>query len=83
MERIIRLTEQDLDRIVRRVINEDMESYKIEARITLYRLGYTPLVLKHLSSKELAKKLREENKDRFSSNDEWERMADKLDRFDD
>ena len=50
MRKIIRLTEQDLDRIVRRVINEDMESYKIEARITLYRLGYTPLVLKHLSS---------------------------------
>ena len=83
MARIVRLTESDLTRIVKRVINEDMENYKIEARIALYRLGYTPLVLKHLSSKELAKKLRQENKDRFSSHDEWERLADKLDRFDD
>ena len=83
MARIVRLTESYLTRIVKRVINEDMENYKIEARIALYRLGYTPLVLKHLSSKELAKKLRQENKGRFSSNDDWERMADKLDRFDD
>ena len=68
---------------VKRVINEDTEEdYKREARIELYRLGYTPLVLSFLSAKELANKLREENKRRFGSYDEWERLADKLDRFD-
>lgn len=82
MKKIVRLTESDLTRIVKRVINEDIEEdYKREARIELYRLGYTPLVLSFLSSKELADKLREENKRRFSSYDELERLADKLDRF--
>lgn len=82
MKKIIRLTESDLTRIVKRVINEDIEErYKREARIELYRLGYTPLVLSFLSAKELANKLREENKRRFSSYDELERLADKLDRF--
>ena len=82
MKKIIRLTESDLTRIVKRVINEDIEEdYKREARIELYRLGYTPLVLSFLSAKELADKLREENKRRFSSYDELERLADKLDRF--
>ena len=83
MKKIVRLTELDLTRIVKRVINEDIEErYKREARIELYRLGYTPLVLSFLSAKELANKLREENKRRFGSYDEWERLADKLDRFD-
>ena len=83
MKKIIRLTERDLSRIVKRVINEDTEEdYKREARIELYRLGYTPLVLSFLSAKELANKLREENKRRFGSYDELERLADKLDRFD-
>lgn len=82
MKKIIRLTESDLTRIVKRVINEDKEEkYKREARIELYRLGYTPLVLQDLSAKELANKLRRENKNRFSSHDEWESLADKLDRF--
>jgi len=82
MKKIIRLTERDLSKIVKRVINEDIEErYKREARIELYRLGYTPLVLSFLSAKELANKLREENKRRFSSYDELERLADKLDRF--
>ena len=83
MKNIIALTERDLTRIVKRVINEDTEEdYKREARIELYRLGYTPLVLSFLSAKELANKLREENKRRFGSYDEWERLAKKLDRFD-
>ena len=83
MKNIIALTERDLTRIVKRVINEDIEeNYKREARIELYRLGYSPLVLTHLSSKELAKKLREENKDRSNLYDEWEVLAKKLDRFD-
>ena len=83
MKKIVRLTESDLTRIVKRVINEDIEErYKREARIELYRLGYTPLVLSFLSAKELANKLREENKRRFGSYDEWERLAKKLDRFD-
>ena len=83
MKKIVRLTESDLTRIVKRVINEDIEEqYKREARIELYRLGYTPLVLSFLSAKELANKLREENKRRFGSYDELERLADKLDRFD-
>jgi predicted nucleic acid-binding protein len=83
MKKIVRLTELDLTRIVKRVINEDIEErYKREARIELYRLGYTPLVLSFLSAKELANKLREENKRRFGSYDELERLADKLDRFD-
>ena len=83
MKNIIALTERDLTRIVKRVINEDVEeNYKREARIELYRLGYSPLVLTHLSSKELAKKLREENKDRSNLYDEWEVLAKKLDRFD-
>ena len=83
MKKIVRLTELDLTRIVKRVINEDIEErYKREARIELYRLGYTPLVLSFLSAKELANKLREENKRRFGSYDEWERLANKLDRFD-
>ena len=82
MKKIIRLTESDLTRIVKRVINEDKEEkYKREARVELMRLGYTPLVLQDLSAKELARSLRRENKNRFSSHDEWESLADKLDRF--
>jgi hypothetical protein len=79
MKKIIRLTERDLTRIVRRVIKEDSESLEIEARIILNRLGYSMSLLKDYTRKELAKTLRQENENRFSSHDEWERLADKLD----
>ena len=79
MKKIIRLTESDLTRIVKRVIKEDKESLEREARIILNRIGYSMLLLKDYTRKELAKRLRQENKDRFSLHDEWEELADKLD----
>lgn len=79
MKKIIRLTESDLTRIVKRVIEEDKESLEREARIILNRIGYSMLLLKDYTRKELAKRLRQENKDRFSLHDEWEELADKLD----
>jgi DNA-directed RNA polymerase beta' subunit len=81
MKKIIRLTESDLTRIVRRVINETKESkeeLEREARIILGRLGYRMTELKQDSAKDLARILRRENKDRFSLNDKWEKLADKL-----
>jgi len=62
-----------------RVIKEDSESLEREARIILNRLGYSMLLLKDYTRKELAKTLRQENENRFSSRDKWERLADKLD----
>jgi hypothetical protein len=79
MKKIVRLTESDLTRIVKRVIKEDSESLEREARIILNRLGYSMLLLKDYTRKELAKTLRQENENRFSSRDKWERLADKLD----
>ena len=46
MTKIIRLTERDLTRIVRRVINEDVESYKQEAMLALLSVGFPHLSLK-------------------------------------
>ena len=40
MKKIIRLTERDLARIVKRVIKENEESLEREARIILNRLGH-------------------------------------------
>jgi hypothetical protein len=79
MKKVIRLTESDLTRIVKRVIKEDSESLEREARIILNRLGYSMSLLKDYTRKELAKTLRRENENRFSSRDKWERLADKLD----
>jgi hypothetical protein len=79
MKKIVRLTESDLTRIVKRVIKEDSESLEREARIILNRLGYSMSLLKDYTRKELAKTLRQENENRFSSRDKWERLADKLD----
>jgi hypothetical protein len=79
MKKIVRLTESDLTRIVKRVIKEDSESLEREARIILNRLGYSMSLLKDYTRKELAKTLRRENENRFSSRDKWERLADKLD----
>jgi hypothetical protein len=79
MKKVIRLTESDLTNIVRRVIEEGGESLEREARIILNRLGYSMLLLKDYTRKELSKTLRRENKDRSSVNDKWERLADKLD----
>lgn len=66
-------------KLLRRVIKEDRESLEIEARIILSRLGYSMTLLKDYTRKELAKTLRQENENRFSSRDKWERLADKLD----
>jgi hypothetical protein len=79
MKKIIRLTESDLTKIVNRVIKENKESLEREARIILSRLGYGMIGLKENTPKELARKLRQENKNRFSSHEEWEKLADKLD----
>ena len=79
MKKIIRLTESDLTNIVKQVIKENKESLMRDARIILNRVGYSMLLLKDYTSKELAKALRQENKDRFSLNDDWEKLADKLD----
>ena len=78
MKKTIRLTESDLTRIVIRVIKENKESLEREARIILSRLGYRMTGLKEDSAKELARKLRQENKDRFSNHEEWEKLANKL-----
>jgi hypothetical protein len=77
MKKVIKLTESDLTRIVKRVINENKESLEREARIILNRLGYGMTGLKENTPKELAKKLRQESKDRFGK-EEWEELADKL-----
>ena len=80
MKKIIRLTESDLTRIVKRVINEEKgESLEREARIILNRLGHGMKGLKDYTKKELAKLLRKENKERSNVHDKWERLADKLD----
>jgi hypothetical protein len=78
MKKIVRLTESDLTRIVKLVINEDVDSLKGDARRILMRLGYSPTLLKDYTKEELAKALRRENKKRFSVHDEWENLADKL-----
>ena len=78
MKKTIRLTENDLMRLVKRVIKENKEGLEREARIILSRLGYRMVGLKEDTPKELARKLRQENKDRFSNHEEWEKLADKL-----
>ncbi len=78
MKKIIRLTESDLTRIVKRVIKENKEGLEREARIILSRLGYRMTGLKEDTPKELSRKLRQENKDRFGNHEEWEKLADKL-----
>jgi hypothetical protein len=78
MKKIIRLTESDLTRIVKRVIKENKEGLEREARIILSRLGYRMTGLKEDTPKELSRKLRQENKDRFGNHEEWEKKADKL-----
>ena len=95
MTKIIRLTERDLTRIVRRVINEDVESYKQEAMLALLSVGFPHLSLKYfngLTSEEFVRLLRKVSSgDTFGDlikassreRDEFERLADKLDRFDD
>ena len=80
MKKVIKLTEADLTRIVKRVMNENMESLEREARIILNRIGYSMLVLKNYTREELADTLRKENKSRFGSHEHWDELADKLDR---
>jgi len=78
MKKIIRLTERDLARIVKRVIKENEESLEREARIILNRLGHGMTGLKDYTRKELAKLLRKENKERSNVHDKWEELAKKL-----
>ena len=78
MKKVIRLTESDLARIVKRVIKENEESLEREARIILNGLGHGMTGLKEYTRKELAKLLRKENKERSNAHDKWEELAKKL-----
>lgn len=77
MNKIVTITESDLTRIVRRVIEENTESLEREARSILNNIGYSMLTLKNYSGKDLAKALKRESKERLGK-DKWEELADKL-----
>ena len=67
MKKVIKLTESDLTRIVKRVIQENKESAERDARIVLNHIGYSYSVLKHYSRQELIDALKRESEDRFNT----------------
>jgi len=78
-KKVIRLTESDLTRIVKRVIEEskNKDNLELRARMALSRLGYSYSVLQHYSRQDLIDTLRRESEDRFG-NEKLEDLANQL-----